>query len=195
MWRDLWICAGLTDWQRLARPMQCQCANSGPIKGQSIPRFGLAISRQSEKIEVNPMQCKSQFGANRGSARQIICCQSNANRPPVSFQPSADGLPIRWQSCANPFPILFQSVSNSHFNPVPIHHQSIHIFVLSFNSGNLQKLMIIRHAHKIGAELNPPDIIIIIMPFLSFSVLIWSWVGDLAVFCIIAILIFSVWNW
>ena len=187
------------DLCRIDRDWPGQCNANAPIQDQSKANRYPVLDWQFlvNQRKLRSILCNARansFGANRGSARQIICCQSNANRPPVSFQPSADGLPIRWQSCANPFPILLQSVSNSQFNPVPIHHQSIHIFVLSFNCGNLQK-MIIRHAHKIGAELNPPDIIIIIMPFLSFSVLIWSWVGDLAVFCIIAILIFSVWNW
>ena len=135
---DLWWIGRLTEIGCDCRahfepPMQCQYPNPGPIQCQSRTRFGLAISRQSEKIEVNPMQCKSQFGANRGSARQIICCQSNANRPPVSFQPSADGLPIRWQSCANPFPILFQSGVNLFPIRTSIRFQSItNLFIFSF---------------------------------------------------------------
>ena len=116
-------------------PMQCQYANPGPIQCQSRPRFGLAISRQSEKIEVNPVQCKHQFGANRGSDQQLVCCQSNANRCQSIANPSsilcqsiANPLPIRCQptepilcqSGANPSPIECQSSAN----PVPIQCQS-----------------------------------------------------------------------
>ena len=164
--------------------IQCQsCTNLEPI-----PTALAAIRCQSHfnPLSMQPILCQSD------AKRVAIHHRSDANRVPIQCRWLANPVTILCQSLPNPVPIWCQSVSNSHFNPVPIHHQSIHIFVLSFNSGNLQKLMIIRHAHKIGAELNPPDIIIIIMPFLSFSVLIWSWVGDLAVFCIIAILIFSV---
>ena len=101
-------------------PMQCQYPNPGPIQCQSRTRFGLAISRQSEKIEVNALQCKRQFVANRGSDRQIVCCQSNANRSPMSCQfdvnprPPATSPPflIQCQSIANSVPILCQSNAN-----------------------------------------------------------------------------------
>ena len=115
------------DWRRLAMtpeanfepPMQCQYANPGPIQCQSRPRFGLAISRQSEKIEVNPVQCKHQFGANRGSYQQLVCCQSNANRSPMSCQFAVNPRPprkarasVHSRSSANPSPILCQSNAN-----------------------------------------------------------------------------------
>ena len=139
---DLWWIGRLTEIGCDCRahfepPMQCQYPNPGPIQCQSRTRFGLAISRQSEKIEVNPLQCKRQFVANRGSDRQIVCCQSNANRSPMSCQfdvnprPPATSppFPIQCQSIANSVPILCQSNANMMpmqiFNPKPIRCQSV----------------------------------------------------------------------
>ena len=132
------------DWRRLAMtpeanfepPMQCQYANPGPIQCQSRPRFGLAISRQSVKIKVNPVQCKHQFGANRGSYQQLVCCQSNANRSPMSCQFAVNPRPprkarasVHSRSSANPSPILCQSNANlmpmQIFDHKPIRCQSV----------------------------------------------------------------------
>ena len=138
--RDWRICAGLADWHRLARiaephfklPMQCQSANPMPILCQSRPHFGLAMSRQSEKVEVNPVQFKCQFHANRGSDPELFCitytsiycqagpihCRSCAN-PKLSGCQSMSGVssnPI-WcqssQSCANLIPSMCRSSANS----------------------------------------------------------------------------------
>ena len=119
---DLWWIGRLTEIGCDCRahfepPMQCQYPNPGPIQCQSRTRFGLAISRQSEKIEVNPLQCKRQFVANRGSDRQIVCCQSNANRSPMSCQFDVNPRP---PATSPPFPIQCQSISN----PVSIECQS-----------------------------------------------------------------------
>ena len=54
-----------------------------------------------------------------------IQCQSVTIRLPIQCRCLVNPVTILCQSLPNPVPIWCQSVSNSHFNPVPIHHQSI----------------------------------------------------------------------
>ena len=104
---------------RVKPPMQCQCTNSGPIRCQSRAHFGLAKSRQSMVIEVNPAQYQYQSGTNPGSDLNTVCCQSNTNRPPISCQSVVNARPPHnaWAS------IHCQSIVNS----VPIHCHSMPI--------------------------------------------------------------------
>ena len=54
-----------------------------------------------------------------------IQCQSVTSQLPIQCRWLANPVTILCQSLRNPVPIWCQSVSNLHFNPVPIHHQSI----------------------------------------------------------------------
>ena len=134
---------GLADFHRIGRlekiggdwlslPSPCQAANampmrqSGQIRCQSRAHFGLAKSRQSMVIEVNPAQYQYQSGTNPGSDLNPVCCQSDTNRPPISCQSVVDARPprngqasIHCRSIANSVPIHRQSMSID-VNPVPI---------------------------------------------------------------------------
>ena len=104
---------------RVKPPMQCQCANPGRIRCQSRAHFGLAKSRQSMVIEVNPAQYQYQSGTNPGSDLNTVCCQSNTNRPPISCQSVVSARPPR-----NARPSIH---CRPIANPVPIHRQSMSI--------------------------------------------------------------------
>ena len=146
--RDWRISTGLADWRRLAEigyhcqarvkpPMQCQCANPGRIRCQSRAHFGLAKSRQSMVIEVNPAQYQYQSGTNPGSDQNTVCCQSNTNLPPISCQSLVNARPPRnaraslhCQSIVNPVPIHCHSMPiqcRSSYNLSPIKCQPIQI--------------------------------------------------------------------
>ena len=130
MWRDLWICAGLTEiGQANAMPMRQFRTNQRPIDTPFwIGNFSSIRENWGQSYAMQePIQRQSWLSQTDNLLP--IQCQSVTSQLPIQCRWLANPVTILCQSLPNPVPIWCQSVSISHFNAVTIHHQSIALLI------------------------------------------------------------------